>query len=432
MVRRIWIGTLCGLILSSACSDNAPKKPTATDGGMDVAPISITVGASVSGLAGHGLVLQDNGGDDLSVNADGHFTFKTKVMSAQAVAVTIRAQPTQPSQTCQVSGAPIATSATAIDVAVTCVTNRYTIGGTVMGLAGSGLVLRNNAGDDLAIHDNGAFTFATSVASSGLYSVSVGQQPNGPSQLCSVMGGAGTVGSGNVVSVVVSCATNQYVVGGTVSGLTGAGLVLTSGAVDLPITANGGFAFPSALDSGSSFAVTVKTQPANPTQACTVANGTGTVAGSDVSTIAVTCSTSTYGVGGTVIGLEGSGLVLQNNLGDNLPVGANGTFAFSTHVTSGATYGVTVLAQPTSPSQTCVVTNGMGTVTSSAISSATVTCTTNTYAIGGTLGGLSGSGLLLRDNGGDELPVSANGTFTFATSVASGTPFAVTIAQQPT
>src|SRR5215831_20631647 len=38
------------------------------------------------------------------------------------------------------------------------------------------------------------------------------------------------------------------------------------------------------------------------------------------------------------------------------------------------------------------------------------------YTIGGTVTGLSGTGLVLQDNGGDNLAVSASGPFTFATS----------------
>ena len=43
-----------------------------------------------------------------------------------------------------------------------------------------------------------------------------------------------------------------------------------------------------------------------------------------------------------------------------------------------------------------------------------------TYTIGGTVSGLTGTGLVLADNGGDNLPVTANGAFTFATPVTSG------------
>ena len=68
---------------------------------------------------------------------------------------------------------------------------------------------------------------------------------------------------------------------------------------------------------------------------------------------------TTYTIGGTISGLSGTGLVLQDNGGDNLQVGSTQTtFTFATAVASGAAYAVTVLTQPSSPAQTCTVTNG--------------------------------------------------------------------------
>src|ERR1700685_2349074 len=49
------------------------------------------------------------------------------------------------------------------------------------------------------------------------------------------------------------------------------------------------------------------------------------------------------------------------------------------------------------------------------------------FSIGGTVSGLTGTGLVLQDNGGDNLAVSANGAFTFATSVGNGKAFSVTV-----
>ena len=138
----------------------------------------------------------------------------------------------------------------------------------------------------------------------------------------------------------------------------------------------------------------------------------------------------TYTVGGTVSGLTGSGLVLQDNSGSNLPVSANGNFAFTTAISSGGTYNVSVLTQPSSPTQTCAVTSGGGTVASSNVTNVLVTCTTNTYTIGGTITGLAGS-LVLQDNGGNNLPVSANGGFIFTTAIASGGAYEVTVLTQP-
>jgi len=139
---------------------------------------------------------------------------------------------------------------------------------------------------------------------------------------------------------------------------------------------------------------------------------------------------TTYTIGGTVLGLSGTGLVLQNNGGNNLTVGANGTFAFTTPVTSGSAYDVTVLTQPASPAQTCSVTNGAGTATAN-ITSVQIACTTITYTIGGTVSGLSGTGLVLQNNGGNNLAVSANGSFTFGTPIDSGSAYNVAVLTQP-
>lgn len=82
-------------------------------------------------------------------------------------------------------------------------------------------------------------------------------------------------------------------------------------------------------------------------------------------------SVSTYTVGGTVSGLTGSGLVLQNNNSDDLSV-AGVSFKFSTALDDGSSYDVTVLAQPSGRS--CVVGNGSGTLAGANVTDVAVTC----------------------------------------------------------
>src|SRR5205823_3686887 len=129
----------------------------------------------------------------------------------------------------------------------------------------SGLVLTNDGKDDLAIATaGGAFTFTTKLASGSTYDVAVKTQPGGGTGACVVSGGSGTVGGGNVTSVVVNCAPGTFTVGGTIAGLNGTVVLQDNGASDLVITSNGTFAFATTLAPAASYAVTILTQPAYP------------------------------------------------------------------------------------------------------------------------------------------------------------------------
>lgn len=175
-----------------------------------------------------------------------------------------------------------------------------------------------------------------------------------------------------------------FTVGGSVTGLNGLAVLQINGGGDLTVSADGSFAFAAPLADGSAYSLSVKTQPASPAQTCVVGNGSGTVAGAAVTSPMVTCTTNRYAIGGSVSGLTGSGLVLQDNGGDDLAVAAGATsFAFATPVASGAAYAVSVKAQPMGPAQTCVVAAGNGTVGSAAVAAPTVTCTVDTAFVCG-------------------------------------------------
>lgn len=82
----------------------------------------------------------------------------------------------------------------------------HTVGGTVTGLAGTGLVLHLDGGEDLPIAADGAFTFATALASGATYAVTVTSDPTCPVRRCAVSSGSGTVGDADVSDVTVTCA----------------------------------------------------------------------------------------------------------------------------------------------------------------------------------------------------------------------------------
>lgn len=387
-------------------SDSGPK----ADGG----PTKVySINATVVGLKGSGFVLQDKAGGTLPVSANGgasqKVTFPTKVVAGTAFEVTVKTQPSTPTQVCVVTGGKGSVVAADVDsITVNC-TDQYTVGGTVSGLAGKNLVLENNgAQDTVTVNANGAFAFPKPLPAGAPYAVTVKTNPTDAWQTCTISPEAGapsgTIGSANVTNIAINCVTNKYTLGVKVAGLNAAstGVVFQNNlADDLSFAADGTKNFTMDVDSGANFDITVKTSPTTPWQTCTVpAAGKAKMAGANT-VIDVTCTTNTYKVGGTLTGLQGNGLVLQNNAGDDLTLngaGANGAFSFVTKVASGMPYAVTVKTYPnTVADEYCWVTTGSGTVTNSDITTANVNCTVGKVTFitstvyDGNLGGLAGA-----------------------------------------
>ena len=175
------------------------------------------------------------------------------------------------------------------------------LSGTVSGLTTSGLSL-TTLGVNLEITAGAtSFTFGPILTDGVVYDVTAPNQPAG--QLCTVAHGSGMATTANISNVVVTCSNQTFNVGGTISGLTAAGLVLANGTDTLSVPAGASsFTMPTAVAHGSEYKVTVTTQPAGLT--CDVANGTGSVGANAVTNIAVTCTDPPLSVGGSISGLE--------------------------------------------------------------------------------------------------------------------------------
>ena len=400
------------------------------------AQVTYTVGGAVassgglSGLAsGKFLTLLKNGADSLTLTADGDFTFPAPLSSDASYQVTVAIQPA--GQVCSVSnGSGSINGANVTNVSVTCV-NTYTVGGSITGLAASGLVLKLNATNLIVANGATSFKFATALTSGGSYVVNVGIQPVG--YTCSVSGGTGNISSANITNVAVTCA-RSYTVGGTITGLTSSGLILKlNGGANKIIASNAtSFTFATALTSGTEYTVAVQTQPAGLT--CSVGNNLGNIGAANVVNANVICVPTTYTVGGNVFGLSGS-VTLLNNGGNPVTLNASGAFTFSTGLAPGASYAVTVDTQPAG--QTCLVSFGSGSNINANVWGVIVTCSATgaTYALSGALSnGMASSTIPLtntRNDGSEILNVVTNGTansypFTFVTRQASGGTYNVT------
>lgn len=165
-----------------------------------------------------------------------------------------------------------------------------------------------------------------------------------------------------------------YSVVGTVSGLVGSGLTVEDSAAGSEvISKNGQFTLPNGLPSGTSYSVSIAQEPSNPTQNCTLAGGSGVIESSNATGLSVNCGKPLFPIIVVLSGLLGSSLTIEDNVGDKLTLSANGEFSFPTPVASGGSYSVTIIAQPTSPPQSCAIQSASGTVGASS-PSVTIVC----------------------------------------------------------
>lgn len=158
--------------------------------------------------------------------------------------------------------------------------------------------------------------------------------------------------------------------------------------------------------------------------------------------------TSSYMIGGTVVGLQYPGLVLSNNLSDDLaiaPLGLETTgavknvpYQFSKRLDYGDPYSVTIKTQPAH--QLCQTASGTAdTAGRLSVIEAVISCALVANTIGGTIEGLAADGLILTNGStGGTLTVTKDTTsgaypttFTFATPVVYGQTYGVTVLAHP-
>jgi 6-phosphogluconolactonase (cycloisomerase 2 family) len=182
------------------------------------------------------LVLQDNGGNDLAVAANGNFVFSVPVASGSAYAVTIKTQPTSPSQTCVLANAAgTVGGAIVANVAVTCTIKpgRFAYGsghtaiycyavnavtGALAALAGSPCDTGILTG--VAVDPSGRFAYATLGASNEVRAYTI----NGSTGFLSAISGSQLNGGGSDPVDIVVDPSGQFVYmanyGGSISAFT--------------------------------------------------------------------------------------------------------------------------------------------------------------------------------------------------------------------
>lgn len=148
------------------------------------------------------------------------------------------------------------------------------------------------------------------------------------------------------------------------------GLVLENGRDAIALSKDGYFVFPRPLAAGAKYAVTIAQQPDGET--CNVLGGSGSLAPSDVTPVAVVCAPNAITVEGAVSGLRSR--ILVGNGSDLISVAGGGRFFMPTKLGPATPYDVVVERQPMNPRQVCTVEHGRGTTTDVDVTDIQIVC----------------------------------------------------------
>lgn len=181
---------------------------------------------------------------------------------------------------------------------------------------------------------------------------------------------------------------DEFVIGGTISGVVYPGLVLITNGMELSVAPpatpgdNVKFAFPKKLEYGEVYNVQFKAFPAHQSCGMLSANdeSNNDTAGR-LSTIDIqfACYVNTFSIGGNITGLKADGLQLANGSTGGIVTISKPTTETTApiayvlpNVAYGTTYGVSVIVQPTG--QYCTVSNATGTMGDAAVENIDINC----------------------------------------------------------
>lgn len=160
--------------------------------------------------------------------------------------------------------------------------------GSVTGLTDNGLVLSNGISSVAIAANATTFVFPSRILIGSTYQVQPSRLP--PTLTCTVASGSGIAKTNEDITTVKITCVKRNNLGGSISGLANAGLILANGSdVVRPAAGAQSFTFPTKVGQSFSYGVTVLQQPAP--QSCVVVNGTGTgvMAAVDVTSVQVSC-----------------------------------------------------------------------------------------------------------------------------------------------
>jgi hypothetical protein len=365
------------LIALMACGGSTPPSTT-----------TYTIGGTVSGLGtGASVGLLDNGGDALTVTANGAFTFATPLVSGAGYAVYRGYPACWPDLHGQWRLGYGGNGQCHQRYRLLCSEQIH----HWWNYLGTGQQLLNCLAGQRRRCANGDCQWRVSPSlprwkTAPVTRWTVGTQPTG--QTCAVINGSGTVGSSNVTNVTVTCtAIATYSITVQITNLVGTIGVTLNGSTSASVTnptatpASESLIFPK-IANGTMYDVMVTTQPAGYT--CATTDGSGTIASANI-TVNVACiANPTYSITVQITNLVGTiGVTLNGSTSASVTnptaTPASESIIFP-KIANGTMYDVTVTTQPAG--YTCATSDGSGTIASANVT-VNVACTANGSGSGG-------------------------------------------------
>ncbi|MDP1923034.1 MAG: hypothetical protein Q8L14_42715 [Myxococcales bacterium] len=308
-----------------------------------------------------------------------------------------------------------------------------TIGGTVEGLDPTfgALTLSLNGGEVVSVAAPGPFIFTTRLAEQTPYTVTLVTSP--AEQRCELENATGVTQTADISTVRVRCTTRTSVLQGVARGVDRQGLSLRESVsqqlLTLPIDA-GAFAFPTPVEFGQRYQVTVDSTPVG--RDCGLDGGTGVV-DAGVTFFEVSCAVRRVPLSVELQGVDVDGVTLTERGSNQVLTTTAGADAgaFPSPLLWESTYDVLVSAPPAS-GRTCSIDGGTGTVLGP-IPPPVVSCVKQRFQVGGTISGLDAGSVRLRENTTmQQVTANAGATsFVLPAPVEWDTPIDVVIAAQP-
>jgi LmbE family N-acetylglucosaminyl deacetylase len=289
----------------------------------------------------------------------------------------------------------------------------YTISGTITGVGGATLTLSSGGSAVATTTASGSGAYSFTNVLNGSYTVT----PSLAGYTFTPTSAAVTVNGANATVTAFAAAAQAYTISGTITGVGGATVTLSSGGSTVATITSGasGATYSFAAISNGSYTVTpsLSGYTFSPTSASVTVNGANATA------TAFTATAQTYTISGTISGAGGNGATvkLTGTASATTTANASGAYSFSNVLNGSYTVTPSLAGYTFSPTSASVTVNGAN-ATVSAFSSTTA----QTYTISGTIAGVAGATVTLSSGGSTVATITsgASGTAYSFTNVPNG------------